>query len=289
MPEPVTYERSLKSRQSDELINTYLLRPIAGLLVTIVSRTPITPNHLTLLSIIAGLGAASLYARGDPTVLPLAGLAVTTKDLLDSADGQLARAKSLFSRSGRFLDSIGDFVVNLAVFSAIGWHLYRESQDLAGMVLAIAGLAGITLRVSYHVFYQVSFLHGEGIYGGNRLTEEMTEADRRGPRLTLALQKVFLGIYGWQDRLMLRIDRWCRGSIRDPDGLARWYGDGAGLRISGLLGIGTELFLLTLFSILKELDLYLWANIVGMNGILIVSITYRRRVLRRRLAFTRTR
>ncbi len=261
-----------------------MLRPIAGLLVKMVYRTPITPNHLTLLSILSGFVAAYFYALGDLRVLALAGLLVTLKDLLDSADGQLARAKNLFSRTGRFLDSIGDFAVNLAVFGGIGWYLYRASGGVGDLVLAVAGFIGITLRVSYHVFYQVSYLHGEGLYGGNRLTEEITDEDRRGPRVTLALQRVFLLIYGWQDRFMLRVDRWCRGMIDGRDNLERWYGDLVGLRISGFLGIGTELFLLMLFSILKQLELYLWINLVVMNGILIVSMTYRRSLLRRKLA-----
>jgi phosphatidylglycerophosphate synthase len=34
--------------------------------------------------------------------LPVAGLCMTLKDLLDSADGQLARAKQMYSRFGRF-------------------------------------------------------------------------------------------------------------------------------------------------------------------------------------------
>jgi len=283
MSDPDTYQRSLKSRRSDELINIWLLRPIAGVIVKLVYRTPITPDHLTMLAICAGFIAAVLYAEADPMLLPAAGLMVTLKDLLDSADGQLARAKNLFSRAGRFLDSIGDVVVNLALFGSIGWHLYLHSPNLLIVALALAGFIGITLRVSYHVFYQVSFLHGEGAYGGNRIIEEITNADRQGPRLTLALQRIFLFIYGWQDRLMLRIDCWCRREREGRKYLERWYGDPTGLRISGFLGIGTELFLLMVCSLLSQLELYLWVNVIIMNGVWVGSVGYRKLVLRRRL------
>ena len=84
---------------------------------------------------------------------------MTVKDLLDSADGQLARARHCQSRIGRFLDSIGDFIVDAAVFGSIGWTLYTVNNDWSMLLLAFLGLAGITLRVSYHVFYQVQFLH----------------------------------------------------------------------------------------------------------------------------------
>ncbi|MEK6565818.1 MAG: CDP-alcohol phosphatidyltransferase family protein, partial [Bacteroidota bacterium] len=205
-----SYAASVKSDVSDELINTYLLRPIAGLIVKLLYSTPITPNQVTVASIVSGLLAGLFYLGGNPVSVAAAGLLVTLKDILDSADGQLARAKNQYTRIGRFLDSIGDFVVDLAVFAAIGWTLYRSSRDITMLVWAFLGFIGITLRVSYHVFYHTSFLHLEKKYQMNRVAEEFTEDDLAGDKFTLALQKIFLVFYGWQDRLIAGVDRWCR-------------------------------------------------------------------------------
>ena len=124
-----SYKESLKSDASDELINTYILRPVAGLLVRALYRTRVTPNQVTLAATASGLAAAALYWQGTPLLTALAGICLTGKDLLDSADGQLARAKGLFSRAGRFLDSIGDFAVNLAVFPAIAVAMVRRRRS----------------------------------------------------------------------------------------------------------------------------------------------------------------
>jgi len=277
------YRKSLKSDVSDELVNTYLLRPLAGLFVRLVYRTSITPNQVTIASTVAGLIAALFYLRGEALWTAIAGLCVTLKDLLDSADGQLARAKQQYSRIGRFLDSIGDFVVDVAVFAAIGWALYSSSGDPWMLVLAFLCLAGITLRVSYHVYYQTSYLHLGERYAINRLTEEITEDDRKGDRFALALQRVFQVIYGWQDRLMVRIDAWGRRGRERPEFLARWYTDAPGLRISGLLGMGTELFLLMLCSVSDQLVLYCFLNLILMNAILLASVLYRRFIFPYRL------
>ncbi len=277
------YNTSLKSRSSDELINTYVLRPIAGMIVRALYPTSITPNQVTLASILAGLVAAGLYYAGSQASVVVAGMLITVKDVLDSADGQLARAKSQFSRKGRFLDSIGDVVVNVAVFSAIGWTLFRQTGDWMMMLHSLVGLAGITLRVSYHVFYHTSFLHLQGQYKVNRLMEDVTEVDRQADPSTLRFQQIFVLIYGWQDRLMFLIDTWCKGGEREEVLRDEWYGDIAGLRLSGLLGFGTELFLLMICSVANQLELYLILNIVGMNLILLTSILYRRVVLRGRL------
>jgi phosphatidylglycerophosphate synthase len=274
------YNKSIKSSASDELINTYLLRPVAGLLVRVLYPTSISPNQVTIASIVAGVAAALGYVQASPVALVCAGLLVTLKDLLDSVDGQLARAREQYSRIGRFLDSIGDFIVDAAVFGAIGWMLGRKHGGILYPVLAFAGFWGITFRVSYHVFYQASFLHMENLYQNNRTTEEIREEDTSGDRRTLVLQQIFQFLYGWQDALVKRIDEWSQGPTSGSSFRRMWYSDEWGIRLSGLLGMGTELFLVMLFSVLNELELYIYANLLMMNGILLGNIIYRRARLR---------
>jgi phosphatidylglycerophosphate synthase len=279
------YSQSLKSDCSDELINTYVLRPIAGVIVKILYPTPVTPNQVTVAAIIVGICASYSYWIGNSYTTLLAGVLVTFKDLLDSADGQLARAKSLFSRRGRFFDSIGDFVVDLLIFTAITLALYRVSGSASTFILGLVGFLGITLRVSYHVFYHVSYLHAHDQYQTNRLIEEIREEDRKGDPVALRLQQVFVLIYSWQDRMMMRIDEWSKSGRKRPDGTKKqqfdqlWYSDQAGLRISGFLGLGTELAILTVCSLLDNLILYLWINILVMNGIWLTAVLYRRIIL----------
>jgi phosphatidylglycerophosphate synthase len=284
-----SYRNSIKSDKSDELINTYLLRPIAGMLVWALYYTPITPNQVTLASILSGIVAAFFYWKGTSGAFMIAGLLITVKDILDSADGQLARAKQQQSRVGRFLDSIGDFIVDAAVFGSIGWTLYTLTNEWSMLLMSFLGLAGISLRVSYHVFYQVQFLHLQRQYENNRITEEVQEEDLNRGRLEVTLQRIFQIIYGWQDRLMAWIDEWSAIQTfrkfsemvqRVPsEGYVQWYTDTLALRISGLLGFGTELFLLMICSIFNTLKLYLYLNVFLMNGILITCIMYRRFIL----------
>ncbi len=279
-----SYASSVKSEISDEPINTYLIRPLAGVLVWPLYYTRITPNHLTLASIGAGLIAAYLYAQGTPANTMVAGFLVTLKDVLDSADGQLARAKEQYSRFGRFLDSIGDIVVNLALFTAIGYALSVETGSMHVIALAAFGFLSTTLRVSYHVFYHTAFLHIQNRYTINRLTEEVRDEDLQADRATLTLQRMYQVVYGWQDRLMARIDGWCRGELKEDENTdALWYGNVPALRLSGFMGMGTELALLTLFSILNWLELYLLFNIVVGNTWAAGSLAYRRFILRRRI------
>ena len=285
-PSPsVFFRQTLKSDSfaADEIINIFLLRPLAAAVVWVLYPTRVTPNQVTVASVVAGFAAALVYLAGSPAAIAAAGLLVTLKDILDDADGQLARAKEQYSRRGRFLDSIGDFLVNIVLFSSITVVVYRMDPGPMTVLLGVLSCAGITLRVSWHVFYQVSFLHLEDRYKLNRIVEEVTEEDRKGDRFTLVLQIIFNVIYTWQDRLMYRIDEWCRGAGFPEEGIRKWYADKTGLRLSGLLGFGTEFALLTVCSLFGALKLYLLLNVLAMNGIWLAGILYRRIVLSRRV------
>lgn len=286
MMPPYSYRDSLKSEYSDELINTYLLRPAAGLLVRILYRTPVTPNHVTMAAMIAGFCAAYLYSRDTTLTTALAGIGLTFKDLLDSADGQLARAKQTYSRAGRFLDSIGDFLVNALVFAAIGWSSRDQSAWIP--LMAFVAFWGTTLRISYHVYYHTSYLHLIRQYSTNRIIEHRQGDGQTEDGATRTLHSIFLFLYGWQDRLMAWTDTWSRKGAPHAEGAEmQWYGDRPGLRLSGLLGMGTELSLLTVCSLLDELPLYLFLNVVGMNAVWCGAVVYRRVFLSRRLATLR--
>jgi phosphatidylglycerophosphate synthase len=282
-PNPgVTYESSLKSDISDEPINIYVIRPIAHQFVRGLYHSRITPNQVTGASIVAGIAAAAVYLLAGPVYIPLAGLLVTLKDILDSADGQLARAKEMYSRFGRFLDSIGDFAVNLFIFAAISLSIFEQTGEGSVFLLGLLGFLGISLRVSYHVFYQTSYLHLLSSYTVNRLTEEVRKEDLDADAWALRLQKLFVVLYGWQDRLMMSLDLQCRRGISDQH-IDRWYGDPTALRLSGFQGLGTELFFVMIFSIVSRLDLYLVFNLVGLNALWGCSIAYRRLLLARQL------
>lgn len=279
-----SYTTSIKSSASDELINTYLLRPAAGLMVRILYGTRVTPNQVTVASIVAGLFAALLYAQAAAHTTIAAGLLLTLKDILDAADGQLARSRQQYSRAGRFLDSIGDFLVNASVFASFSWALYSQTDTPVVLMYGLLAFLGTTLRVSYHVFYQTAFLHLQWEYRLNRLTEELRSEDLQVDRWTSTLQRVFQALYGWQDRLMLRLDAWSRHAIPfSSEVMTVWYADTRALRLSSFLGLGSELFLLTVCSLFVRLDVYLYLNLVLMNGVWVVCIAYRRWVLYRKV------
>jgi len=282
---PYKYKDSVKSDISDEPVNVFLQRPIAGIITRIAYSIPVTPNQLTIIAVVLGIAGSIFLLLSAPNFIAAA-VCLYGKDLFDSADGQLARARQQYSRRGRFLDSIGDFAVNLSLYAAIALLLVRRgSPPPLALLLAVIGFLGVTLRVSYHVFYQTSFLHSRLEYQTNRLSEEFVSEDFRQEAATVRLQRIFLFLYGWQDRLVNFIDDWSREKIGTdvPSALTEWYRDAAALRLGGFLGLGTELVLLTACLLLRNIDAYLFTSIGILNCVWLAGILYRRFVLAPRI------
>jgi hypothetical protein len=238
--------------------------------------SPITPNQVTFISTMCGIAGGILLAYPQSNLFA-AGIFFYLKDIFDSADGQLARAKKLYSRHGRFYDSIGDFVVHLFLFGGIFFWLIHHSYSLLyATVLSIIGFLGVNLRVSYHVYHQTAFLHQQNRYVNNRLSEKIQKEDLQQDLMTIKLQKIFLWMYGWQDTFVKKLDEWCIGSVATTNEfLQNWYQNRISLFLNGLIGIGTEFVGLTICLLFFGMNDYLIFSLVGMNGMWMIAIFYR--------------
>ncbi len=89
-----------------------VVRPLVG--------TGVTPNHLTTLRLLSGLGACVLVATGHRNwQLGAAGLWLLSA-FLDRADGELARIGDMMSEAGHRYDYLADLLINALIFAAVG-------------------------------------------------------------------------------------------------------------------------------------------------------------------------
>ena len=105
-------------------------RRVSIALTRLLVQTPLTPNAITGLSLLAGLAGVALVAS-PAYVACLAGtLLVWLSAILDGCDGEVARLKLASSESGRRFDLFVDHVVNFAVLLAVPVHVHRARPDL---------------------------------------------------------------------------------------------------------------------------------------------------------------
>ena len=112
------------------------IRRLSPYLTRGLLRTPITPNGVTWLMILSGLGAAALLTQRG--VWPAVGalLLIQLQILLDCSDGELARWKQVSSPIGIYLDRIGHYLTEAALPIALGIRAGGDHADL-GLIAAI--------------------------------------------------------------------------------------------------------------------------------------------------------
>ena len=118
----------------------YLTQPI----VKLIARTPITPNTLTVCSLLITVIAAFLIVQG---YFLIAGFVVLFAGLFDILDGALARSTNRVTKFGGALDSTLDRLAEASIF--IGLSVVYARDQAIGEV-ALVGVALISsLLVSY--------------------------------------------------------------------------------------------------------------------------------------------
>jgi phosphatidylglycerophosphate synthase len=122
-------------------------RHISIALSRLFIRTPITPNAVTALSLVVGLGGAALLASADWSAALFGVALLWVSCILDGCDGEVARLKMLTSRWGARFDIATDHVVHLATFVAIVTHLQRLHPGWSVESPAVGLLVGVVLSM----------------------------------------------------------------------------------------------------------------------------------------------
>ena len=251
-----------------------------GSVVRMLYSTPITPNQITVLSFFVGLLSMGFYVSGRSDSLVWGAIFLYGKVLLDNIDGNLARVRGTSSRLGRFLDSLTDFLVTVMVYIGISFYLVQTTGDNGFWFLGLFGLLACFMQSTFFVFYLVSYTSRVGSYDKNRVDESITEEDLASAeqnQWNLRLQKIFTWSYGWQDRLIERLDFVSRKLAGVPEKEeTAWYGDRCFLTAISPLCLCTNNVMLVIFSLVGQVELFLILLISLMNfygiGLLIWKI-----------------
>ena len=125
-------------------------------LIRVLSRSGITPNALTFLSLAVSLGAAYVVATGHFLV---GGILVLVSGIFDLLDGALARFTGQSTKMGALLDSTFDRISEAAVlFGLMVWYV----RDPAGGSSLEIGLIFAVLVGSFLVSYIKARAEGLG-------------------------------------------------------------------------------------------------------------------------------
>jgi len=132
-----------------------IYRALSMALVKPLAKTSITPNQITIFSLVTGI-LAGVFLAMEQTLLVviLAFLSIQLSFFSDYVDGDLARRKRQMSILGAWAECIVDPIVETAIFFGMTWGVYVVTQSnfvlLLGLVIIVMRLFETILFLSIY-------------------------------------------------------------------------------------------------------------------------------------------
>ncbi len=117
-------------------------RRVSLLISRLLINTPVTPNAVTLFTLVCSLVAGLLYAKGEYGFMVAGAFLSWAASMLDGVDGELARSKFQASDFGCWLEMVCDYLYYVFVFSGIGYGLEAATGNPIWFYLGVASAVG---------------------------------------------------------------------------------------------------------------------------------------------------
>jgi len=137
-------QECVANHPDEGIIGTLIVRKISIQITNILARTSVTPNQITFISFLMGILSAYCISLAEHNFLILGGIIFFISYIIDNVDGEIARLKNLGSKKGAFLDSSLDRIKEGAVFFAISYALFIQTQDYLSLIYGFIAFFSVT-------------------------------------------------------------------------------------------------------------------------------------------------
>jgi hypothetical protein len=151
-------QQEIKGLPGEPVYARLFLRRFSFFITPVIAILPISPNMITVLSILTGItGAIFLMLPGVKNYYIGFSL-IFTWYFLDVLDGDLARFKRKQSLKGVYIDILGHYVVNPLIFSSFGVYLALMFNNINYFALGFASFVFHQYsRLASDIYYSVMY------------------------------------------------------------------------------------------------------------------------------------
>jgi phosphatidylglycerophosphate synthase len=155
----IEYKISLKPRETEEVINQILNRPLAFVTAKFFHRLKKSPNFVTLFSLAFGIASGFLFAKGEYPYVLFAAILLELMIVFDCADGQLARMSGMCSPFGKTLDGLADLATHMSIFYGVAFALYMKTGSFYPFFLGLGAQLSMYLHIILYDHFKNIFIH----------------------------------------------------------------------------------------------------------------------------------
>jgi len=116
-------------KAEDGIIATLISSKFSALLLRVIGPTSITPNQVSVFSLVLSIAAAYLLYLGEYWALVAGAMMIQVHFIFDCLDGELARFQQRTSIYGGWLDQMIDRISEFLFVMGLTWGLYRQTGD----------------------------------------------------------------------------------------------------------------------------------------------------------------
>ena len=158
---------------NDSMMDRMVTRSVSRQLTRFFLNTRLTPNQITFLSLLVGLGSALGFSQGTYFWGITGSLLLLVSAWIDCTDGEVARLKFMTSDWGAQFDVLCDNIVHVCVFFAIGLGLYFSTGDPFYMLYG--GLAVLGTLISFALLSRIIVEQKRAAEQGKTLKASLTD------------------------------------------------------------------------------------------------------------------
>jgi phosphatidylglycerophosphate synthase len=288
-PKLPPFESLLKSRDVEDPVNLWVHRPLAYGFVAAVYRTSLTPNQVTLLSLLSGVLAAGCFVEGSRTMMLWGGALLWASAILDGADGILARAKNAFSELGRALDGTADALVGVISVAGAAYHLWVTRGDAWLMLAVLVALGSAILHIYLYDYYKESFmLMTDPEWNGVPLRradvrERLAKYKAEGASLpVLFASQLYVDLVSAQTAIVGRVDpegarEHLSFNVNDKTAAIYRRHNRRLVKLWALISLAPHSYTMSICAMLDRLDVYVWIRLVLCNVLFAIALIWQRR------------
>ena len=272
----------------EEKLDQVLFRPLSHPVAVAAARVGLSPNGVSILGMLFGTAGGYFFQFREARLVVWGVALFVVRNILDYADGQLARLTGKGSKYGYFYDGVCDYVAYSSVY-AFGIVGIWPEYGLAGAVVAGIAVWSGALHGTYLDFFKREYRFWA--LGSDKDSLPTADELRAGRADAQGVDRLLLSLaisYYAQQRKLTRPRRALHESWMPHRGdpafrerysrLNRWP-----LKALFLIGPNWQAYLFFAFGLLGRMDLFFLTQLVALNVIWAVAMVWQR-IVDRRLA-----
>lgn len=275
------FRQSLKTVDSEEILDLIIFRPVSFVFVKLIYNTNITPNQISVVALMFGILSGVLYGFGTHQFFVLASASFFICNTLDCMDGQLARLKLNGTKIGRVIDGFIDYITSISVFLGIGIAMTSITGN-ASYSWILTVLAGISKALQNMFFDHYRNMYLEHVYNkASGLEDEIKEYSEEQDRIKNVkgkfLEKFLISVYLSYSKFQKNSSK---HEILDVKSDVYKKKNKLLIRLWSWIGSTTHMAVLIIFSLLNRIEDYLIITITVGNLIFISLLIWQRIVIK---------